>query len=118
MQTPAGRECPHYYEDFHRGRNTQECRLVKERQDSLRWQPGDCFRCPVPDILKANASPDLCLTLTIKPIFLGIGRRLEVDAHCAKHDIPIADPYVGCPQCNAERPGLDAFIRALEESDD
>jgi hypothetical protein len=47
-----------------------------------------------------------------------LGRRLVIEAHCKKHHIPLEDAYVGCPQCNAERPGLDAFIRALENSDD
>lgn len=118
MRTPAGKECPHYYQDFHRGHSIQECRLVKDNRDSLQWQPGDCFRCDIPEILSANASPDLRLSLTIFPIFFGIGRRLDVAAFCGKHEIGIDDPYVGCPQCNAERPGIEAFIRALEDSDD
>lgn len=118
MQTPAGKECPHYYADFHRGHSRQECRLVKQNPESLAWQPSDCFRCPVPDILKANASPDLRLRLTIQPIFLSLGRRMAVEAACERHHNPVEDPYVGCPACNAERPGIEAFIRALEESDD
>jgi hypothetical protein len=117
MQTPAGKECPHYYQDFHRGRNIQECRLTKFNHDSLPWKPSDCDKCPVPDIVFANASRDMQLTLTIKPILLGLGRRLDVQATCLKHDIPIEDPYVGCPRCNAERPGLEAFKQALEEAD-
>ena len=116
MQTPAGKECPHYYADFHRGKNTQECRLVKHNLDSKYWKPADCARCPVPDILRANASVDLRLQLTIRPLLMGLGRRLDVDATCIKHAVPIEDPFVGCPQCNAERPNLDAFIRALEEA--
>ncbi len=118
MRTPAGKECPHYYQDFHRGHSTQKCRLVKENQESLQWQPSDCFRCSIPDILSANASPVLRLDLTISPIFFGIGRRLEITAYCDKHEVTIDDPYVGCSQCHAERPGIEAFIRALEDSDD
>ena len=118
MRTPAGKECPHYYADFHRGRNTQECRLIKANPDSLRWKPGDCTRCPVPDIRHANASPNLELHLTVVPALLRLGRRLVIEARCKKHHVPVEDAYVGCPQCNAERPGLDAFIRALENSDD
>ena len=30
----------------------------------------------------------------------------------------IPDPFVGCPRCNAERPGLDAFLKALENDDE
>ena len=118
MRTPAGKMCPHYYQNFHRGRDIQECRLVTDNQESLLWKPKDCERCPVPDILLANASEDLRLTLTIRPLLLGMGRRLDVDAYCAKHQIPVADPYVGCTQCHAERPELEAFIRALEETSD
>ncbi|MCC7210039.1 MAG: hypothetical protein IT323_22235 [Anaerolineae bacterium] len=114
MRTPAGKECPEYYQDFHRQRNIQECRLAKRNPDSARWQPGDCRRCPVPDILRANASPHLRLKLTIRPGFLGIGRSNLVQATCEKHRQVIEDPYVGCEQCNAERPGLSAFIDALE----
>jgi len=118
MRTPAGRECPHYYADFYRGHSTQECRLIKDNPASLPWRPGDCVRCPVPGIAAANASPHLRLALTVAPIFLGLGRRMKLVASCARHDAVVEDPYVGCPQCNAERPGLEAFLRALEEPDD
>ena len=118
MRTPAGKECHYYHEDFHRGRNVQECRLVDENPESARWQASDCGKCQVPDILNANASPDLQLTLTIKPGLLGFGRRLDVTAFCTKHRIPIEDMYVGCPLCNNERPGLDIFRQALEQDDD
>ncbi len=118
MRTPAGKECPHYYEDFHRGRNAQECRLVRQNPASLAWRPGDCTNCPVPGILKANASKFLDLNITVRPKFLGLGRRIDVQASCLKHKAPIDDPYVGCSQCNSERPGLDIFWEALEKDSD
>lgn len=118
MRTPAGQECRFYHADFHRGRNLQECRLIRDNPDSLRWRPVDCTGCPVPEILKANASRDMELTLTIKPRLLGIGRQKVVSAECIRHRLPIDDPYVGCPKCNAERPGLDIFSKALNEIDD
>ena len=119
MRTPAGKECHFFYEDFNRGRNIQECRLVNENPESMHWRPGDCSRCPIPDILNANASPDLQLVLAIKPGgILGTGRKHEVTASCLKHQIPIEDPFIGCPQCNAERPGIDLFRQALDEEDD
>jgi len=117
MRTPAGKECKHYYEDYNRGRNIKECRLVKENPDSLPWRPSDCARCPVPDILNANASADLALTLRIDNRFLGLQRTYTVTASCIKHGIPIDDPYIGCPHCNAERPGLDLFRKALGDPD-
>jgi len=118
MRTPAGKECPHYYEDFHRGRDIQECRLVKANPDSAPWRPKDCFRCPVPDILRANASEDLRLQLTIRPVLLGFVRQMRVDAWCDKHDVTIENPYVGCLICAQENPGLKLFMDALEKNDD
>lgn len=118
MRTPAGKECRYYHEDFHRGRDIQECRLVQGNPESMHWRPGDCSKCPIPEILNANASPDMTLTLTIKPKFMGLGREYEVTATCTKHRIPIDDPYTGCPSCYKERPGLDIFRRAFEQGDD
>lgn len=106
MKTPAGRECHHYYEDFHRGRNRQECRLLLHASRQAAWRPTDCARCPVPDILWANASPNLRLAATINTGFFGIGRHVSVTAMCKKHDTIIEDPFVGCRQCAQERPTL------------
>lgn len=119
MRTPAGKECRYYYEDFHRGRNLQECRLIKENRDNaLPWKPVDCSSCLVPDILNANSSRYLELKLSIKPRLLGLGRKLELSAFCTRHKIEIPDAFVGCPPCNAERPGLDVFREALLQDDD
>lgn len=118
MRTPAGKECRHYHQDFHRGRAIQECRLIKGNPESMPWRPSYCERCPIPDILQANSSPTLELTLTVRPVLLGLGRRLDVRASCLKHNIPIEDAYVGCPKCNAERPGVEMFLQALENSED
>ncbi len=115
MKTPAGTDCRHYYQDFHRGRDIQECRLAKANPGSAPWRPRDCTGCPVPGILQANASADLVLTLTIKYRLLVLGRHNEVKAYCSRHSISVEDPYVGCSRCNAERPGIDVFLKALEE---
>ena len=103
MRTPAGKDCKYYYEDFHRGRSKQECRLVPEAAGSRAWHPSDCNNCPVPDILWANSSEHLHLRADIKPGFMGFGRHVEVTAHCSKHDIVVDDPHVGCHLCVAER---------------
>lgn len=116
MRTPAGKECRYYYADFARGRSVQECRLIKDNPNSLPWSPGMCARCPVPDILHANSSPYLQITLTARARVLGLGRKLIVKADCVRHREAIADPFVGCSRCNAERPGLDAFLKALENN--
>ncbi|QPC81108.1 hypothetical protein G4Y79_15505 [Phototrophicus methaneseepsis] len=117
MRTPAGKECRYYYADFHRGRNIQECRLVKDNPESERWHPNDCSRCPVPDILLANADPDLELKLTIKRGFLGLTRKLDVEARDAKTGEIIEDPYIGNIDTE-NNPGLEIFRKALEEDDD
>ncbi|MCU0513953.1 MAG: hypothetical protein MUE40_15460 [Anaerolineae bacterium] len=114
MRTPAGKECAHYYQDFHRGRDVQECRLEKANPQSARWQPGDCSKCPVPDILLANADPDMQLTLTIRPGFMGFFRRLEVVATSRSDGSVISDPYVGKGK---DSPALDLFRKALEDTD-
>ncbi len=111
MRTPAGRECRFYYEDFHRGRSRQECRLLTKGRGSTGWRPADCSHCPVPDILRANASEHLLLRAIIKPGVLGIGRHVHVTAYCNKHTCHIADPYVGCPLCASERPGLSDLFK-------
>ncbi|MGB7338096.1 MAG: hypothetical protein WBC91_04320 [Phototrophicaceae bacterium] len=116
MKTPAGKECKHYYEDFHRGRNVQECRLVKGNIDSIRWHPSDCSKCPVPDILLANADPDMELTLTIEKGFLGFGRKLIVTAKSLYDGTVIEDPYVG--NVDNKNPGLDIFRQALDDIND
>lgn len=110
MKTPAGKECRFYYENFHRGHSEQECRLIQGNPRSPSWRPKDCFNCPVPDILLANSSPDLVLEGTIKTGFLGFNRRVEVKAFCSRHLIEVPNPYVGCPKCAKERPGLQQLF--------
>lgn len=110
MRTPAGKECRFYYEDFNRGRNIQECRLLKRATGNAKWRPGDCNNCSVPGILWANASEHLELRATIQPGFLGFGRRITVLASCNKHQVIITDPYAGCPECARERPGLGSLL--------
>lgn len=116
MKTPAGQECKYYYQDFHRGRNVQECRLVKGNLDSERWRTSDCEKCPVPNILLANADPDMVLSLTIKRGFLGFGRTLVVTAKSRTDGTIIDDPYVG--RVDSKRQGLDLFKQAIEDIND
>ena len=114
MKTPAGRECRYYYEDFNRGRSKQECRLLQQTSRQGAWRPSDCFHCPVPDILWANASPDLILMASINNGFLGIGRHVSVTAMCKKHDIIIEDPFVGCQQCSKDRLNLADLLEGKD----
>ena len=81
----------------------------------MRWRPGDCSKCPVPDILNANASPNLRLEVTVTPRILGLGRQLDVEAHCREEPIPLEEAYTGCVEDNK---GFDLFRQALEQPDD
>ena len=106
MQNLAGRECHFYYEDYHRGNDVQECRLIDNNVESAPWKPKDCATCPVPSILQANSSPDLVLKGSVAKGFLGINRHVHVDAFCSLHLIDVPKPQVGCPQCALDKPGL------------
>jgi len=118
MRTPSGKLCKYYYADFHRGRNVQECRSVKQNPDSLRWQASDCNKCSVPEILNANASPDLDLKVTISNRLLGIVRHVEVVASCTKHQRVVGNPYVGCELCNQHRKDvMNLFDTALKDAE-
>jgi hypothetical protein len=101
MRTPAGTQCHYYYEDFHRGREQQECRLIRANRRSLPWEPGLCSKCPVPEILRANGSPDMRLELTVKKK-LGLFISMDVEAHCVRHGRRIENPILGCAECAAE----------------
>ena len=80
--------------------------MLKANLDSPAWKTQDCFRCPVPEILWANSSEYLELLGTVRIGFLGLSRRVHVDAFCRKHEQPIEDPYVGCLHCAADRPNI------------
>ncbi|MDA0243152.1 MAG: hypothetical protein OT477_07030 [Chloroflexi bacterium] len=113
MRTPAGQECRFYYENFHRGRSDQECRLLDANpKNAHKWHPSDCGNCPVPAILQANSSPNLVLEAKINKGFLNLfGRKVEVRAFCSKHLIDVAEPRVGCPECAKEKPGLSDLFK-------
>lgn len=103
MRTPAGRECPYYYQDFHRGRSVMECRLLGTRGG---WKPALCGSCPVPGIALANACREMRLRGEVKAVFLGFGRRVRVSAYCTRVNHTVTDPHIGCEECHQ---GLDKF---------
>ncbi len=102
MRTPSGTDCPYYYEDFYRGRSTQECRLIARNPRSEGWRPGLCARCPVPAILRANACPNMALQAQVVRRWLGLVRRVEVYAVCTEQQVEVQDPYVGCGHCHPQ----------------
>lgn len=100
MKTPAGRECPHFYGDYYRGRSTEECRLLKLQ--GQQWSPDLCKACPVPDIARANSCQYMTLNVEIARPFLVLFQiRVQVKAYCEKSKRDVTEPQVGCGECHA-----------------
>jgi hypothetical protein len=106
MRTPAGSECPFYYEDFHRGREIQECRLIQRTADGGTYTPDLCGRCRVPRIILANACPNLLLEARAVSGFLGFRRKVEISATCTRTLDPVEVPEIGCGQCHLDLPSF------------
>ncbi len=102
MKTPYGRECKFFYGDYFRGHETQACRLLERNPNSDPWFVALCQTCPVPDILADNQNPNLRLRGWVDKGFLGLTKKVKVEAMCAKHGIEVPDPRLGCVQCRAE----------------
>jgi hypothetical protein len=97
MHTRYGKECSYYYEDFRRGRELQECRLLG---NTAGWKSALCKTCPMPGILLANACPDMALRGKIDPGFLGLGRRVTISTYCRRSSQSGFDPHTGCTECH------------------
>ena len=104
MRNPAGVECKHYYEDFNRGRSTQECRLIEANRDSLPWTSAHCSKCQVPQVLALDGARQLRLRLTARKQF-GLLNKLDLEVRCRKHDRVLRRPLEGCADCQS---GADA----------
>ncbi len=109
MRTPFGQECRYYYQDFHRGRSTQECRLVEQSSSPEAWSSDLCRDCPVPGILRANGCSHMRLEARVAKGFLGFGRRLMVTATCVRSGGGVERPHVGCGQCHVDAPAASIF---------
>ena len=92
--------CPYYYEDYFRGRETTACRLIERNPRSRPWKRSLCDACPVPKILTETTCAHLALEATVVKKLLW--ERVDVYAVCTKHRLELKDPRV-CPQCEAER---------------
>lgn len=99
MKTPAGKECLHFYGDYYRGRNVEECRLLKAQSQA--WTRDLCSTCPVPEIIRANSCHHMKLNVVIdRPITAVFQRRVRVSAFCEKVEREVAEPQVGCGECH------------------
>jgi hypothetical protein len=112
MLTPAGKECRYFYGDYHRGREYEECRLLKKT--TFKWHPYLCEKCPVPDIVQANACEYMQFHPRLTRQFLLMRPQIKINATCSKCDCEVKEPKVGCGECH---PLLDAFVVGSDESD-
>jgi hypothetical protein len=104
MITPAGTECPYYYEDFHRGRDKKECQLIDRTPAGGVWTPDLCARCPIPRILMANGCPHMILEARVASGIFGINRHVEVSAWCTRSEAEVEQPEIGCGLCHENLP--------------
>ena len=100
MKTPAGHECPHFYGDYFRGKNVEECRLLKAQGQT--WSRDLCKTCPVPEIARANSCQHLKLNvIVVRPFFALFQKRVQVNSFCEKTKRNVAEPQIGCGECHA-----------------
>lgn len=108
MKVPiTGKECPYFYGDYHRGREVEECRLITNSNPA--WEIKHCKTCPVPDIVLANACPNMILSGDIKKGFFGFNQKVVISAYCTKIHDDVENPFTGCSECHP-------IIQFFEES--
>jgi hypothetical protein len=100
MKTPYGKECKYYYADYFRGKSTEECRLIQVNPASESWKPALCSSCPVPDILMANACPNLAVRGYVAKSALGLLRKVKVETACREYRVQVSRPKIGCGHCH------------------
>ncbi len=100
MRTPAGKECRYFYGDYYRGRKNEECRLLSSASPPQQWKPDLCTQCPVPEILLANACPNLELRPRLARPFPFLYQQVNVQPFCNQTKRTGFDPHIGCGECH------------------
>ena len=94
-------DCPYYFSDYYRGRQTEKCRLLERNRENRRpWKRALCDTCPVPGILRRSTCRHLALEASVERKF-GLLDRVQVYAICTEHIQELTDP-LRCPACEAE----------------
>jgi hypothetical protein len=94
-------DCPYYFADYHRGLDTEKCRLIERNRENRRpWRRALCDTCPVPEILRRTTCKHLALEASVIRKF-GLLDRVSVYAICTQHITELPDPKV-CRACEAE----------------
>ncbi len=103
MTTPV--DCKYFYGDYFRGRNFEECRLLKASPDNERpWKRKLCDTCPVPGMLRETNCTSLALEAKVTRRLLR--ERVEVTfAACTDHIQELDNPLY-CPTCAQEQEEL------------
>jgi hypothetical protein len=104
MKTPYGFECRFFFGDYYRGRQHEECRLMVKENDIHQWTSKLCATCSVPEILLANACPNLIILAEISATFLGLNKRIKINASCTKTGQAVSEPHIGCGECHTLPP--------------
>lgn len=92
--------CRYLFADYHRGRDLEECRLIKRNADSRPWRRPLCDSCPVPGILRETNCEEIALEASVTKKW-GLIERVEVYAVCARHLIELNNPKF-CRRCAEE----------------
>ena len=100
MRTPAGVECDYFFGDYYRGRDREECRLLASANPPQKWRPELCQTCPVPEILNANACPNLILDPEVIRSLPLLKRQVKINSRCFKTNQPVSEPKIGCGECH------------------
>ena len=99
MKTPDGKECVHFFGDYYRGRNFEECRLLKAHGEH--WTRDLCVSCPVPEISRANSCQHMKLKARVgRPLWAVFQRRVLISAFCEKTARAVGEPQIGCGECH------------------
>ncbi len=99
MKTPSGIECPYFYGDYYRGRNSEECRLLQAAGQN--WTPDLCKTCPVPEIARANSCQHMQLKAVVsRSVLTFFQPRVVVSAFCEKSQRNVSEPQIGCGECH------------------
>jgi hypothetical protein len=106
MRTPAGIDCKFFYGNYFRGRKQEECRLIGNAPAPHHWTPDLCAKCPVPEILRANACEHMELRAQAQRSLLGLIKKVEVTAYCHMSQQTVAEPEVGCGLCHPLPPAF------------
>jgi hypothetical protein len=94
-------DCPYYFADYVRGRETEKCRLIERNQENRRpWRRPLCDTCPVPGILRETSCRHLALEASVQRK-MGLFDRVAVYAVCTEHVLELGDPK-HCPECERE----------------